>query len=97
MENPLLAAFDTKFELPPFKKIESDHYVIAIEKALNEAKDEIAKIIKNSEKPTFTNTIEALEKSGEKLQRNSSILFNLNSAETSDELQKIAQEISPKL
>ncbi|WP_421765673.1 M3 family metallopeptidase [Ekhidna sp.] len=97
MENPLLAAFDTKFELPPFKKIQSDHYVIAIEKALNEAKDEIAKIIKNSEKPTFTNTIEALEKSGEKLQRNSSILFNLNSAETSDELQKIAQEISPKL
>lgn len=97
MTNPLLSSFDTKFQLPPFSKIESDHYLIGIETSLEEARQEVDQIIKNMEEPTFQNTIEALEKSGEKLQRNASVLFNLNSAETSDELQKIAQEISPKL
>ena len=72
-------------------------YTEAIEKALGEAKEEINQIINNEEVPSFHNTIEALDYSGEKLQRNSSILFNLNSAETTDELQKIAQDISPKL
>ncbi|WP_420315638.1 M3 family metallopeptidase [Ekhidna sp.] len=97
MSNPLLSAFDTKHEMPPFSKISIDHYMEGIESALAEAKNEIEAIISNEEEPTFENTIEALENSGDKLQRNNSILFNLNSAETSDELQKIAQDISPKL
>ncbi|WP_420578041.1 M3 family metallopeptidase [Ekhidna sp.] len=97
MSNPLLSSFQTKYELPPFSRISVADYTEAIEKALGEAKEEINQIINNEEAPSFHNTIEALDYSGEKLQRNSSILFNLNSAETTDELQKIAQDISPKL
>lgn len=97
MSNPLLSTFNTKYELPPFSKITTDDYSDGIDKALEEAKKEIDEIINNDEDPSFENTIEALESSGEKLSRNASILFNLNSAETSDDLQKIAQEVSPKL
>ncbi len=97
MSNPLLSSFNTAFEMPPFSKISSDHYEEAIEVALSEAKQEVRDMIENKEPPSFRNTIEALENSGEKLQRNSSILFNLNSAETNEELQKIAQNVSPKL
>lgn len=97
MSNPLLTSFDTKYELPPFSRISSEHYLEGIEDALNEAKRDIQGIIESADTPTFENVIEALENSGERLQRNASIIFNLNSAETSDELQRIAQEISPKL
>lgn len=97
MSNPLLAEFTTPFELPPFNEIKEDHYIEAIDWALSEAKSEIQSIIDNSDAPTFSNVILALENSGEKLQRNASILFNLNSAETNDNIQKITQEISPKL
>lgn len=97
MYNPLLSDFTTPFEVPPFKEIKEDHYQEAIDKALKEAKSEIDQIIDNSDTPTFENVIEALEASGQKLQRNTTILFNLNSAETSDKLQKITQDISPKL
>ena len=64
MTNPLLSSFDTKFQLPPFSKIESDHYLIGIETSLEEAKQEVDQIIKNTEEPTFQNTIEALESAG---------------------------------
>lgn len=97
MSNPLLSSFNTAFEMPPFSEISPEHYEEAIAYALSEAKQEVKAIIDKDESPTFVNTIEALENSGEKLQRNSTILFNLNSAETSDELQKIAQNVSPKL
>ncbi len=97
MSNPLLSVFETPFELPPFSEIKEDHFVEAIDQALEEARLEVKNIIENSEEATFENVIEALEQSGEKLSRNASILFNLNSAETNDEIQKIAQDISPKL
>ncbi|WP_370090487.1 M3 family metallopeptidase [Ekhidna sp.] len=97
MSNPLLIDFNTPFELPPFSKISTEHYEEAIDQALEEAKDEIQKILDNTDEPDFTNVIEALEQSGQKLQRNTSILFNLNSAETNDQIQKIAQQVSPKL
>lgn len=97
MSNPLLSQFTTLYEVPPFDVIKDEHYIEAIDTALEEAKKEIEDIIQNPAAPTFENVIEALENSGEKLQRNSSVLFNLNSAETSDSIQKIAQEISPKL
>lgn len=97
MSNPLNSSFTTPFEVPPFSLIDEEHYIEAIDSALLEAKEEIEHIISCKEDPTFINVIEALENSGERLQRNTSILFNLNSAETNEQLQKIAQDISPKL
>ena len=91
--NPLLKDFNTA----PFSKISNSDYKPAIKKAIEIAKSEIDKIVNNSEKPTFTNTTVALDFTGEKLNRITSIFFNLNSAETNDEIQKIAQEISPWL
>jgi peptidyl-dipeptidase Dcp len=97
MNNPLLEKFDTPFESAPFTKIKNEHYKPAFEQAIALAKKEIDEITNNSESPTFENTIEAMELSGEKLGQISSIFFNLNSAETNDEMQKIAQDVSPLL
>ena len=97
MNNPLLEKFETPFESAPFSKIRIEHYLPAFEQAIKDAKDEVNQIIHSSETPTFENTIVAMELSGKKLGQISSIFFNLNSAETSDEMQKIAQEISPAL
>ncbi len=89
--------FDTQFHTAPFSKIKTDDFVPAFKTAIKSAKTEINAITGNPELPTFKNTIEALEFSGEQLDRISSIFFNLNSAETNDTIQKIAQEISPML
>jgi len=91
--NPLLHHFNTA----PFSKISNADYKPAIKKAIELAKQEIDEIVNNTEKPTFENTTVALDFSGEKLSRITSIFFNLNSAETNDEIQKIAQEVSPWL
>ncbi|WP_312356745.1 M3 family metallopeptidase [Empedobacter sp.] len=97
MTNPLLEKFETPFESAPFSKIKNEDYKPAFIQAIEEAKAEIDAITANPEAPTFANTIEAMELSGEKLGRISSIFFNLNSAETNDEIQEIAQEVSPLL
>ncbi|HWR94972.1 MAG TPA: M3 family metallopeptidase [Flavobacterium sp.] len=89
--------FTTKHNTAPFSQIKLEDYKPAFIENIAEAKAEIDAIITNSEAPTFENTIEALDFSGEKLDRLSSIFFNLNSAETCDEMQKIAQEVSPLL
>ena len=91
--NPLLQDFNTA----PFSKISNDNYKPAIQKGIKIAKLEIDAITDNSDEPTFENTTVALDFSGEKLNRITSIFFNLNSAETNDEIQKIAQEVSPLL
>jgi Zn-dependent oligopeptidase len=91
--NPLLKDFKT----PPFSKISNSDYKPAIKKAIEIAKSEIDEIINNTDIPTFENTTVALDFSGKKLNKITSIFFNLNSAETNDEIQKIAQEISPWL
>ena len=91
--NPLLQDFNTA----PFSKISNSDYKPAIKEAIEIAKAEINEIVINSEKPTFENTTVALDFTGEKLNRITSIFFNLNSAETNNEIQKIAQEISPWL
>lgn len=96
MQNPLLANFATPFDTAPFSTIKTEDYLPAIKIAIDEAKLEIENI-KNQENPTFENIIEAMDQSGEKLGTISSIFFNLNSAETSPELQKLAREISPLL
>jgi peptidyl-dipeptidase Dcp len=95
--NILLNTFDTKFNTAPFQSVKNKDYKPAILKLIEEAKQEIDAIVNNTAVPTFKNTIEALEFSGQQLDRVTSIFFNLNSAETNDEIQKIAQDISPIL
>ncbi len=91
--NPLLSPFDTA----PFSEIKNEHFMPAITQAIADARAEIDVITNNTEAPTFTNTIAALDYSGHQLDRISSVFFNLNSAETNEEIQKIAQEVSPLL
>jgi len=95
--NILIKYFSTKHNTAPFSKIKIVDYVPAITEGIQLTRAEIDAIVANPEKPTFANTIEALEFSGQTLDRITSIFFNLNSAETSDEMQKIAQEVSPML
>lgn len=97
MENILLKNYDTPYNTAPFSKISNSDFVPAFKEAIKNAKMEIDTIISTPEQPTFENTIEALEFSGEQLDRISSIFFNLNSAETNDDIQKIAQQASPLL
>ncbi|MUP46622.1 M3 family peptidase [Gramella sp. BOM4] len=87
----------TEFEYAPFSKIRTEDYKPAILKAVELAKQEINKIVDSKDAPTFENTIEALEYSGQKLDRVTSIFFNINSAETNEKIQRIAQEVSPVL
>ena len=90
-------AFNTPYNTAPFSKIKTEDYLPAFKEGIKKSKAEIDAITANTEAPTFENTIEALDYSGEELDRLSSIFFNLNSAETNDEIQKIAQEVSPLL
>ncbi len=91
--NPLLQDFNTA----PFSKISNSDFKPAIKKAIEITKSEIDEIVNNTDTPTFKNTTVALDFTGEKLNKITSIFFNLNAAETNDEIQKIAQEISPWL
>ncbi|MEL1240020.1 M3 family metallopeptidase [Flavobacterium flavipallidum] len=89
--------FDTKHNTAPFSQIKNEDYLPAFQEGIALAKAEIDAIVNNPEAPTFENTIEAMDYAGATLDRISSIFFNLNSAETNDEMQKIAQEVSPLL
>jgi peptidyl-dipeptidase Dcp len=93
----LTEKFTTKYTTAPFSQISIEDYQPAFEATIALARAEIDAITANADAPTFANTIEALDFSGEALDRLSSLFFNLNSAETSDALQKIAQEVSPLL
>ncbi len=97
MNNPLLEKFSTPYTTAPFSKVKNEHFKPAFQEAIQSAKIEIDAIANSTASPTFENTIEALDFSGYTLERISSIFFNLNSAETNDEIQKIAQEVSPWL
>lgn len=97
MTNPLLQEWNTPFSAPPFGTFEIAHFKSAIEICIKEASKEILAISENPSPPDFENTIAALDRTGEKLGDITSILFNLNSAETSKELQALTQEISPIL
>jgi peptidyl-dipeptidase Dcp len=93
----LTSTFNTKHNTAPFSAIKLEDYKPAFIENIAAAKVEIDAITTNSDVPTFENTIVALDFAGEQLDRLSSIFFNLNSAETNDEMQKIAQEVSPLL
>lgn len=95
--NILTQKFTTKYDTAPFSRIKTEDFIPAFTDAIADAKREIDAIVNNPETPSFENTIEALSYSGEQLDRISSIFFNLHSAETNDEIQKIAIEVSPML
>ena len=95
--NILNSPFNTPYNTAPFSKIKDEHFLNAFKIAIEKTKAEIDAIVNNTELPSFSNTIEALDFSGHELDRISSIFFNLNSAETNDTIQKIAQDVSPLL
>lgn len=96
-ENPLLKPFQHIHQTAPFEDIKNEHFLPAFKVAIEEARAEVQAIIDNPEEPTFENTVVAMSKSGDRLSTIRKIFFNLNSAETNDELQKIAQEVAPML
>ena len=97
MENPFLTESKAPFGAPEFDKIKNEHYLPAFEAGIAEAKAEIDAIVANQEEPTFENTIEAMEYAGETLNRVANVFYNLMEANTNDEMQQIAEQISPML
>ena len=95
--NPFFSTFSTPHGIPPFEQIQESHYASAMREGMRIQKEEIDQIIKNPEKPTFENTIVALENSGALLNQVLSVFYNLLSAHTNDTLQQIAQEMAPEL
>ena len=95
--NPLVEPWDTPFNTPPFEKIKPEHYLPAFAYALDEARDELYRIKAVKTIATFENTIEALDRSGRLLGDISGVFFNLLEANTSEEMQSIAEKVSPAL
>ena len=96
-QNPFLSEYHTPHQTVPFHLIRTEHFEPAILQGMEEHDREIADIIANPDEPTFENTIEALELSGERLDRVTTVFGNLLSAETNDDMQAIAERIMPKL
>jgi len=97
MDNPLLQKWTTPFGTPPFHLVETTHFKPAVEEAIKSAAEEIKIISENNLPPDFENTIASLDRAGETLGRITSLLFNLNSAETNKSLQRVTLEVSPLL
>jgi len=97
MDNPFFKEWNTPFKTTPFNEIKNEHFLPAVEEGIRIHNQEIDKIVNNSEKPTFKNTIEALELSGELLNRVDLTFQNLNSANTNSEMQEISKKIAPLL
>jgi len=96
-DNPFFGKYQTPFEVPPFDQIQNRHYLPAFREGIKQQKAEIEAITGNTAAPTFANTIEALEKSGQLLNKVSSVFFNLREANTNDSINAIAEEIMPEL
>ena len=95
MENPFFGEWNTPYNIPDFEKIKPEHYMPAFEEGIKRQKAEIDAIVNNSEAPTFANTIEALEQSGDLLNEVSAVFFNLAECINSPEMEKIAEEATP--
>ena len=95
MANPLLSKYKTPHQTIPFNDIKTEHFLPAFKQAMAEHLVEIDQIINNKKQPDFANTIVALEKAGSLLDQVGAPFYNLLGAETSDELQEIAEELSP--
>jgi peptidyl-dipeptidase Dcp len=97
MNNPFFQEYDTPFGVPPFNKIHARDFIPAFEKGMDDERKELDAILENKEEPTFSNTIEAYDGMGKLLRNVRTVFFELTSANTSDSLQAIEVEISPKL
>ena len=97
MKNPFLTESSAPFGAPEFDKITNEHYLPAFEAGIAEGKAEIDAIVANTDEPTFENTIEAMEYAGETLNRVAGIFYNIMEAHTNDEMQAIAEQVSPML
>lgn len=95
--NVLLGEWETPFGLPPFAEIGEEDFAPAFEEALAEAREAVNRIAADPDRPDFANTIEALERAGERLGRVAAVFFNLANADTSDRIEALQREISPKL
>lgn len=95
--NPFFSTTNTPYGIPDFEQIKESHFVPAMREGMRIQKEEVNQITRNKEEPTFDNTILALENSGQLLNQVVTIFYNLNSANTSETLQKIAQEMAPEL
>lgn len=95
--NPFFSEYDTPFGVPPFDKIDTTHYLPAIIEGVKQDSIDIAAIVNNQEEPTFENTIYALDRSGKLLTKVSRVFYNLNSANTNEQMQAIARKASPIL
>jgi peptidyl-dipeptidase Dcp len=95
--NPFLNDYETPFKIPPFEEIEFAHYEPAFDIGMKEHLKEIEEIANNQQEPTFENTIEAMEKSGETLDKVANVFFNLLGSNTNDDMDALAMKISPKL
>ena len=95
--NPFFREWQTPFQTPPFNEIKSEHYLPAFEEGINQQNSEIEAIITNEEKPTFKNTVTALEKSGELLSTVNRIFNGLNYSDTNDEMQIVAEKSTSML
>jgi len=96
-ENPLLVEQNTPYGVPAFDKIKLEHYEPAFLEAIKQQEAEIEAIVNNPEKPTFENTVEALERSGQLLQRVEGVFFNILEADGNDEMQEIAEKVTPRI
>ncbi len=94
-ENPLFSEFDTPFQVPPFDKIQEEHYLPAFKEGMEQQNMEIEAIVNNPETPTFENTIEAIESTGSLLGKVGRVFGVLNGSMTNDNMQTIAREIAP--
>lgn len=97
MENPFFSAWNTPYEIPDFSRIKTEHYMPAFKEGMRQQMAEIDAIVNNPEAPTFENTVLALEYSGQLLNEVSAIFFNLSECENSDEMEAIAEEVTPLL
>lgn len=95
--NPFFGKYKTPFETPPFDRIKIEHYEPAFEEGIKQLKEEIEQIANNPKPATFENTIVALERSGQLLNKVSNAFFNVLSADATDEMMEISQRVSPKL
>jgi peptidyl-dipeptidase Dcp len=95
--NPFFETYSTPYQVPPFHLIKNEHFKPALLEGIKQQESEINAILSNKEKPTFENTILAMENSGKLLAKVSTVFYNLNSANTNEEIQAIAKEIAPKL
>lgn len=96
-DNPFFSEYRTPYEVPPFGQIYCRHYLPAFEEGMRQQNKEIEAITANAQIPTFANTVEALERSGQLLNRVNAVFFNLQAANTDDSMQMVAQQVTPLL